>query len=292
MAERSLDLLQLYSFHAVAMHGGFSAASRTTRTPKATLSRRVLSLERSLGVRLFERGPRALRLTDEGEALQSRTETTLAELTEASDEIAGRAGTPRGRLRISVPGYFAQNGFGEFAARYVANYPEVVLEIVVQDNFVDPIADGFDIVIRVNPDRNSLLVGKKLFEDRFLLAARPDVLKPTSKEYVAPAVVLLGRPLGESWTFDDGHGIITLKLRPVLRLASMVLIRDAVLAGAGVGLLPESIARPAIEAGLLVAWGKLMDRTIEVWVLHASRQLRSAKTGAFIDMLTDTFARR
>lgn len=288
--ERAVDLLQLADFHAVATHGGFGAAERATRTPKASLSRRIRALERDLGVQLFERGPRDLRLTDEGVALRSRTAEALAVLAEAGDEIAGRAGRPRGRLRVSVPGYFAQQGFGAVVAGFAAAYPEVLLDVLVEDHFVDPIADGIDVVVRVNPAADSPLTGQRLYRDDFIVAAHPSVARPGASGAAVPAVVLASRPDGEEWTYADGDTLVTVKPKPVLCLASMVLIRGAVLAGAGVGLFTERIAAPDIAAGRLAHWGTLVGRAAEVWVLCPSRRLRSAKVSAFVEMLVAAYA--
>lgn len=284
-----MELSQLADFHAVAMHGGFSAASRASRTPKGTLARRIKALESDLGVRLFERGPRSIRLTEEGEALRARTAPLLADLAEAGDEIAGRAGRPRGRLRVSVPGYFAQQGFGAFAARFAAAYPEVVLDVSVDDRFVDPIVEGMDLVIRVNPAPDSLLVGRRLSRNDFLVVARPGVPRPSTSGVSVPAVVLTSRPRGETWTFDDAGTQTTVKPTAVLRLASMLLVRDAVLAGAGAGLIAENIARPDIAAGRLQSWGRLLGRNVEIWVLHPSKRQPGAKIDAMMAMLVDTF---
>ena len=289
--ERRFELLGLADFHAVATHGSFSEAARATRTPKATLSRRIRALEEDVGVRLFERGGRSLRLTDDGIALKARTAQALAELVDASDELAGRAGHPRGRLRVNVPGLFAQTGFGAVVARFAAAYPEVLLDVVVQDAFVDPIADGFDAVVRVNPAPDSPLYGQLLYRDDFLVAARSDVPRPHVSGQEVPAIVLAARPDGEEWTYESGTGVVAVKPRAVMRLASIALIRDAAISGAGAAVLPAFLAQPEIAAGRLENWGKLIGRSVEVWVLYPSKRLRSAKVAAFVDMLVEAYAR-
>src|SRR3569623_1722943 len=95
-----MDLLALADFNLVAHHGGFGRAARATGRPKATLSRRVAELESSLDLRLFERGARTLKLTEEGRALFERTGSLLAEIDETAVAIASGGNKPRGRLRI------------------------------------------------------------------------------------------------------------------------------------------------------------------------------------------------
>ena len=96
-----MDLLALADFTLVARHGGFGRAARASGRPKATLSRRVAELEASLDLRLFERGARTLKLTEEGRALFERTGQLLTELEETTTAIASGGHSPRGRLRIS-----------------------------------------------------------------------------------------------------------------------------------------------------------------------------------------------
>ena len=99
----AVDLLALADFNLVARHGGFGRAARATGRPKATLSRRVMELEASLGLRLFERGVGRPRLTDQGRVLHERTAQLLAEIHDIAEAIASGEDRPRGRLRISAP---------------------------------------------------------------------------------------------------------------------------------------------------------------------------------------------
>src|SRR5690606_9479110 len=108
----AMDLQDLTDFNLVAAHGGFGRASRVSGRPKATLSRRVAELERSLGVRLIERGSHNLRLTEEGRALHERTAGPLSEISEAGEAVALGASVPRGRLRVSAPVVIAHVALG------------------------------------------------------------------------------------------------------------------------------------------------------------------------------------
>jgi DNA-binding transcriptional LysR family regulator len=134
-----MDLLALADFNLVARHGGFGKASRAAGRPKATLSRRVAELEASLDLRLFERGARVLKLTEEGRALFERTGQLLTELDETAAAIASGGHTPRGRLRISAPLLFSQTAMGKVAAGFALKFPEVRLEVTTEDRSVDMI---------------------------------------------------------------------------------------------------------------------------------------------------------
>ena len=174
-----MDLLALADFNLVARHGGFGKAARATGRPKATLSRRVGELESSLDLRLFERGARNLKLTEEGRALFERTGALLAELDETASAIASGGQRPKGRLRISAPLHFSQTAMGRIAAGFALKYPEVRLEVTTEDRHVDMIEEGYDLVIRVNPDPDESLVGRAFLRDRLVVVASPDLPRPT-----------------------------------------------------------------------------------------------------------------
>src|SRR3954451_13045260 len=173
-----MDLLALADFNLVARHGGFGRAARATGRPKATLSRRVGELESNLDIRLFERGGRVLKLTEEGRALFERTAALLTELDETAAAIASGGHNPRGRLRISAPLLFSQTALGKLAAAFALKYPEVRLEVTTEDRSVDMIEEAYDLVIRVNPDPDETLVGRVLMRDRLVIVATPALSRP------------------------------------------------------------------------------------------------------------------
>src|SRR3954465_9123994 len=172
----NMDLLALADFNQVARHGGFGRAARATGRPKATLSRRGGDLEVSLDVRLFERGTRELKLTQEGLALFERTSALLGELDDAAAAIAAGGGAPRGRLRITAPLLFSQTAMGKLAASFAVKFPDVRLEVTTDDRVVDPVEEGYDLVIRVNPDPDDNLVGRIFLRDRLVVVAAPGVV--------------------------------------------------------------------------------------------------------------------
>ena len=282
-----MDLLALADFNLVASHGGFGRASRASGRPKATLSRRVMELEESLGVRLLERGARSLRLTEEGRTLYARTEGLLSEVAEIGAAIAGGLAGPRGRLRVSAPLLFAHTALGRLAADFIAAYPEVRLEVTADDRFVDLVEEGYDVVIRVNPPPDQDLVGRCFVRDQLLIVAPASMARPLPGTEPVPvrAVVLSTAPEAAVWHCSDG---LNLAPDPVLRLSSLIMVHDAVRAGAGAALLPPSIVRDDLAAGRLVAWGK-SDRTAAMWALHTSRRLASSKVQAFVQFLCDAF---
>ena len=283
-----MDLLALTDFNLVARHGGFGRAARATGRPKATLSRRVAELESSLDLRLFERGARVLKLTQEGRALYERTGALLIELDETAAAIASGGGTPRGRLRISAPLLFSQTAMGKVAAEFALRYPEVRLEVTTEDRAVDMVEEGYDLVIRVNPDPDESLVGRVFLRDRLVVVASPSLGRSADKRAV-PAVV---REVGDqitAWHVTGPTGTSCIAIEPVLSLTSLIMVRDAVRVGAGVARLPISLVSHDLAAGRLVHWGDVEGSDIALWALYPSRRLLSTRVAAFLDYLKDAF---
>ncbi|MDR4306521.1 LysR family transcriptional regulator [Chelatococcus sambhunathii] len=282
-----MDLLALADFTLVARHGGIGRAARAAGRPKATLSRRVAELEASLGLRLFERGARDLKLTEEGRALFERVGALLTELGETTAAIASGGGQVRGRLRISAPLLFSQTAMGRLAAGFALKYPNVRLEVTTEDRTVDMIEEGYDLVIRVNPDPDDSLVGRAFLRDRLVVVASPEFARPAEGAPV-PAVVR-GSGDGAAWRVKTPSGPSLIRVEPVLSLSSLVMVRDAVRAGVGAGRLPISMVGRDLAAGRLAHWGDVDAPDIALWALYPTRRLLSARVSAFLDHLKQAF---
>lgn len=286
-----MKLDAISDFISVVRHGGFGKAARVSHRPKPTLSRRVRELEDALGVRLLDRGNKAIRLTDEGVLLYDKAKHLLGELDDLLQSLKSSPHEPQGNLRITAPVLFSAVFLGRIAAGFAKAYPRVTLDIVAEDRRADLIDGGYDAAIRINPRPDSELVGKCFARDDLLLVAAPGVQRPCADApHDVPAIVTGYEPDDEAWTFQDGKELITLSIRVRLRLSSMLLVRDAVLSGAGIALLPRSLAEPSLRRGDLVIWGKPTSGLTEIWVLYSSRRLESARLRAFIRFLEQSFS--
>jgi DNA-binding transcriptional LysR family regulator len=283
-----MDLLALVDFNLVARYGGFGRAARATGRPKATLSRRVAELEGSLGLRLFERGARLLKLTQEGQALHERTAVLLNEIDETAAAISQGGDRPRGRLRISAPLLFSQAAMGKLAAGFALKHPEVRLEVTTEDRPVDMVEEGYDLVIRVNPDPDASLIGRIFLHDRSMVVASPKLARPAGGAAV-PAVVRGTGDQSGVWNLTTPAGQSSIAIDPVLRLSSLFMVRDAVRLGVGAARLPLSLVSHDLAAGTLVAWGDVDGPEIALWALYPSRRLLSARVSAFLGHLKEAF---
>lgn len=288
--DNDLNLSALRGFRTVLREGSFSAAALVLRVPKSTLSKRVADLENQLGVRLIERSTRTLRPTQEGEVLAARADRLLGEAEDIRRALGESGGTPRGHLRLAVPQVIGNLLIGPIAAGFRKLHPEVTLEIHFLDRTPDLLEEGFDGCIRFGPLEDSTQVARRLLHGQAMLVAAPglpglDQLRHPSDLARYPMVGLAtvwpgGLPL------QNGSEEITLPYAPPLRLGSHLAVRDAVVAGAGIAVLPGMIARSEIAAGRLVRvlpdWSTPRKA---IFFVYPSAQSVTARLRAFIDHL-------
>jgi DNA-binding transcriptional LysR family regulator len=282
-----MDLNALVDFSLVAAYGGLGKASRASGKSKATLSRRVAELEEQLGVRLIERSARGLKLTEAGELLVTRTEGPMHEVVEAMTATREGSSAPRGRLRIAAPVLFSQLEMGRVCAEFSVAYPDVAVEVVSEDRVVDLVEERFDAAIRINPRPDSSLVGRCFAKDHLVVVAAPSVPMPRRGAVRQVPGIVSSNFEPTTWTLDGGR--VVLEPVPKLKLSSFLTIRDAAVAGAGVALLPQSIAWSQLERGELVQWGAIKGADVALWVLHTSRRLPAPKVRAFVDFMCEQY---
>jgi DNA-binding transcriptional LysR family regulator len=290
-----MDFEALSDFEAAVRMGGVSAAARARGQPKQTVSRRLMALEEALGVRLFDRSTRALRLTADGALLHERAQRILADVEETRRALMDRASEAEGPLRISAPVLLGQTLLGAVAARFVRAHPKVQLDLVLSDRRVDLIEDGFDAAIRVGPIVEATLVGRVFAQAETILVAAPEMPRIVMPENLAVhACVLFGEGLRSAeWRFSRGEEQCTVRVKGPLSVSSLKLALDVAIAGGGFANVPAFLAREALASGALV-------RSLPEWntgladlrIVFSSRRLLSARLRAFIDLLVAAFPER
>ncbi|CAI8849587.1 MULTISPECIES: LysR family transcriptional regulator [Kosakonia] len=284
-----MDINALKDFHLIAASGGIGAASRASGKPKATLSRRLTELEEALGVRLIERGGQRLQITEAGERLLSRTVGAIRDIDEAAEAAREDSANPSGWLRIAAPLLFSQLALGRLLTEFRRRYPHIYVEVISENRMSDLVDEHFDVAIRINPHKNSALVGRRFARDKQVLVAVPAFKMPVGDAQSAteiPAIVMSTYSDGEVWTVQSGQRRFA--PQPVMRLSSLLTVRDATLAGAGAAMLPHSIVSQQLEKGELVCWGEA-DTLTELWVLHTSRRLQSPKVTVFVAFICEQY---
>ena len=277
------DLNSLVIFAKVVEAKGFSEAARRLKIPISTVSRRVAELEDQLSVRLLERSTRNLRLTDVGAEVLEYAQRS-AELSEAVDNlVSNQLSTVAGVLRLSAPPSISDTLLAPLLGTFQASYPNVRVQVLVTDRFVDLIAEGIDLVFRLGALRDSSLVARKILTFRHQLVASPAYLErvkaPRSPRDLLDHKLLAfshWRP-DNSWTFwhQNGKDQETLSFEPYLAMNDYTGLATALLAGVGICDLPPVVQPDLIRDGRLV---EVMPEwhfpTFDLSVLHlGNRQI-------------------
>lgn len=251
--ESPVQLDDLDVFVRVFEAESMSAAARVLGVPKSTVSRAVSRLEDAMKVRLLQRTSRALSPTDAGRALFEESQPHVHALRSASDVVSALVDTPRGSLRVTAPNDLASVFLADVFARFVARYPDVSLEVVLTPRTVDLVAEGFDVAIRAGTLRDSSLVARKVGEaDGALYASQAYIAKrglPRTVEELAGHDHVLFRPsrgrcryVLEPSTGTRTENKTTVDVQGRLGGDDFGFVCAAVLAGAGIGLMPSFMA--------------------------------------------------
>lgn len=288
-----MNMNALQDFISVITHGSFSAASRATMTPKASISRRIRQLEDELQTRLFERTNTGFTLTAEGTLLFERIKPLVNELNDIKTDMMEQTGSPSGKLRISVPPVIAFDTLGKLAARYRELYPLVELELIADSRLVDPIREGFDAVIRVNPMADEEMIGIKIFKETLIFVASPQY-----REQLALGDPLTELPfisIGTHWKPNQISTVLDgeprhFNVNTELYISSPFITRSTLISGVGSALLPEALVADDIKAGRLLHLGVSEQPELILWCLYPSRRYVTGRLRAFIDLLKETFS--
>lgn len=292
------DLGDLRAFVAVARAGGFRDGARVTGTSASGLSEAVRRLESQLGVRLLHRTTRSVQPTEAGARLLERLGPALAEVQAALDVVNGFRDRPAGTLRLNVPVSAARLVLPEILPAFLAAYPEIRVEVIVEESFVDVLAAGCDAGIRyderLEQDMIAVPIGPRV--QRFATAAAPAYLerrgRPEHPRELLSHACLRGRfPSGTMapWEFERNGEIVRVEpegpLLVSIGAATDLMVQSAV-AGAGIIHLFEDWLRPCFESGALAPvlepW---WQRFSGPFLYYPGRRLVPAPLRAFIDFI-------
>ena len=254
------DLNSLKIFRDVVSAGGYSAAQRKSGQSRATMSRHINSLEKSLGARLIERSTRSFRLTEQGQILYERSLDILEQLDEAFTEVENLQHEPSGLVRIAIPPSLLHLQIEEEILRYLQTYKNVRVEIKITNQPVDIHHENMDFVIRARHKLDYPLndVTVLLARTELDLVAHPK-WQPSFKETLAqtlehiPAISWNGTDGQANWSFSTEDGqTVKLHIKPRLIADDISTVRHAVLNGLGIALIPSIYVKEDIARGDLV----------------------------------------
>lgn len=291
------DLNDMLYFAEVVDSGGFAAAGRALAIPKSKLSRRVAELEARLGVRLLQRTTRKLSLTQAGE-IYHRHCVAMREQAEAANEAVLRVQSePRGTVRVTCPVTLAQSTIGPLVPRFLAQHPQVRIEMQVTNRVVDLVQEGVDVALRVRAslDDSGSLVIKNLGPTHGLLVASPQLLQrqgsPQSPQELRhlPTVAMSAADGRANWQLQGPGGkLFDLEHHPVLTADDLLTLKFAVLQGTGMSVLPDYMCAEEMRRGDLVpVLADWQPRAAMVLAVFPSRRGMVPAVRRFLDFLGD-----
>ncbi|MBK1662050.1 LysR family transcriptional regulator [Paracraurococcus ruber] len=248
-----MDIDDLRAFVEVADAGGVTPAARRLGISKSMVSRRLVGLERELGVQLLARTTRGASITEAGATFRDHAARAIAEIDIARETILP-AGDLRGRLRVAAPLSFGPTHFAHVLADMARRHPELHIHASYTDRHVDLIAEGFDCAIRVGKLNDSNLIARKIGPLHAKYVAAPAYIAehgaPETPDELTTHEALMQAT--EPWFALDGDQVIRMRPQGRFKADNGAALIAAVLAGIGIAVLPVNLIREHLEAGTLV----------------------------------------
>ncbi|MBX5225560.1 LysR family transcriptional regulator [Rhizobium sp. NLR9b] len=289
------NLNDILIFMAVVDAGSFIAGGQAMGLSRSTAGKAVTRLEERLGARLLNRTTRTLSLTDEGRLFYEHGLQILASVDEAEASIAGQSGTPRGVLRLAVPGLFGRLVVLPLLEKYLRTWPDMQVEVNFTDRPADNVEDGFDLAIGIGATpsaADSRLIARVISSDKARLCASPSYLSergmPRDIGDLAAhdCLFFTSRGQRQGWRFRSGGGWIKAQGRSRLRLDNGEAVRDACMAGLGIALLPHFVVAAELTAGRLrQVLSDLETDDTKIVALYPDKGMLEPRVRCFIDLL-------
>lgn len=292
-------------FTGVVQQGGFSAAARALGLSNAAVSKNVAELETHLGVQLIARSTRRMRLTEAGELYYRDVARLLEQLRDADASVSALAQSPRGALRVTAPMSFGLAKLTKLVPLFLQRYPDIALDLVLDDTVLDLVALRYDVGIRGSGTlSDSSLRARKLADLDRVLCAAPSYVNCRSHASLNQPADLMGHccivyTLGhesEFWRFartgapsDLDADLVTVRINGPYRVNNSLAIRDALLAGAGLSIIPRLYVEDDLQTGRLVellpGWRAPSQ---SIFAIFDSTRFLPRPTRAFIDFVVES----
>lgn len=293
-------LTRIRAFIDVVEAEGFSAAARKTGRSKALLSKYVRELEDELGALLLNRTTRQFSMTEAGHTYYRSATEILKEIDSLADLVRENITDLKGKLKITVPRTFIDAEVGQSLIDFASENPDLSLEIVAEDRFVDLVEEGFDLAIRITKLDDSALIAKKLSDFRVYACATPAFVEkhgPLSHPQELSRVPFLVDTNSRSHNtvrfVDPQGGAISVAVSGPIEVNSPLATLRAARAGLGVAMIPDFIARPYIETGELVSlFDDYLPKDRGIYAVYPHRRYLPAKVRAFVDYLHAWFRQK
>jgi DNA-binding transcriptional LysR family regulator len=286
-------------FVRVAEAGGFTAVAREAQTTQPTVSRVVATLEDHLGARLLNRSTRAVSLTDDGKQFYALARHALEVVAEAESAVGERQTRAVGRLRLATPVAFGRLHVVPRLELFLAANPEVEVELVMSDDFVDLVGDGVDLAVRIGEIVDHGLVARRIgttrrvtVASRYYLEGRGEPAHPAELS-AHDCIVYTRLATRNEWPFVGPDGDIVVRVHGRYRADNSEGVREGVLGGLGIGLIPVWLfSRDEIASGRVkIILRDFEPTSLPIHTVYPSRRLVPAKVRAMVEFLAAEFRR-
>lgn len=292
-------LTRMRCFIQVVDSKGFSAAAREMGKSKALVSKYIGELEDELGARLLNRTTRQVSLTEVGEAYYKETTEILQRIDDLNVSVQSSQQDIKGRLKVSAPRSMGDGFINQAIMEFLSEYPDVVMDLRLDDRFVDLVDEGFDVAIRVSEMTDSSLIARKVAPFKAVIVTTPEALekfgRPKQPTDLAslPCIIDTNYRFKQNWNFFDSGKKITVSVHGPLQVNSASAGRDAALLGLGFLRTPIFFVADDLETGRLVT---VLDDYAEedsgIFAVYPHRRHLASKVRAFVDFLAAWFAKK
>jgi DNA-binding transcriptional LysR family regulator len=288
------DLNDIRLFAAVAKAGSVTQGAAQLGTPVATVSRRLSALEQEVGARLIERSARHFKLTELGQIYVAAAARIVEDINNAGSDVAELAGEMRGPIRISATAEFSSFFLAEPIAQFSKTYPDISISMDLSPRLVNLIDEGFDLAIRIGELNDSRLIARKLITlGRSLYASREYMHFgniPQSIDALSEARLVTVTNGGETTMTMQRVARPsvqrTISIRSSIHVNSVAMLTQLVIAGAGIGRLPDILAAEALAHGKLVrVLPEWQAPLVDAHLLYPSRTLLPRRVRTLIEHL-------
>jgi DNA-binding transcriptional LysR family regulator len=289
--------LAIDAFVRVAESQSFAEAARQMRVSRSVVTARIQQLEEFVGAPLFHRNTRSVRLSELGQAFLRDCTELVGRTNEVVDQMREVTTSPAGRLRVhALPG-FVLGHLARVLQEFQARYPQIVLDMIVNDAAIDPVKEGFDCALQIFPPRSEELISRKLFPVRRVFCASPEYVKRHGtprhpRDLMGHRIGWYsGYPTRERLAFHGANETVALELKPVLLTNSVHLLREYALEHAGIVCVPTLVASEAVLSGVLrLVLPEHPLSSFWLSVFYPTTVRSSLKLKLFLEVLTASFS--
>jgi DNA-binding transcriptional LysR family regulator len=285
------------TFVRIAESRSFAEAARQLRLSRSVVTERIRQLEAFVGAPLFHRNTRSVRLSELGQTFLRDCGELVVRSNEVVEQMREVTTSPAGRLRVhALPG-FVLGHLARVLQEFQARYPQIVLDMIVNDAAIDPVKEGFDCALQIFPPRSEELIARKLFPVRRVFCASPEYVQrhgtPRLPRDLSGHRIgwYSGYPTRERLAFHGPGPVVSLELKPVLLTNSVHLLREYALEHAGIVCLPTLVASDAVLSGALeLVLPEHLLTSFWLSVFYPTTVRSSLKLKLFLDTLDASFA--